>query len=113
VPEPERAGLLVDFGGVLTTNVFASFAAFAEEEGLPRDHIADAFRNQPEPRELLFQLELGKLDAQAFEPRFAEAIGWRPTAPRAWPRGCSRTPARTTRCSPRCARPSAPACAPA
>ena len=27
-------GLLVDFGGVLTTNVFDSFKAFCEKEGL-------------------------------------------------------------------------------
>jgi epoxide hydrolase-like predicted phosphatase len=78
VPEPERAGLLVDFGGVLTTNVFESFATFAEEEGLPRDHIADAFRNQPEPRQLLFELELGHLGAAEFEQRFAAAIGLAP-----------------------------------
>jgi putative hydrolase of the HAD superfamily len=70
-----REGLLVDFGGVLTTNVFASFAAFARDEGLPEGHIADAFRNQPEPRQLLFELELGQLDAPEFERRFAAAIG--------------------------------------
>ena len=55
--------------------MFASFARFAEEEGLPSDHIADAFRNQPEPRQLLFELELGQLDAATFERRFAAAIG--------------------------------------
>ena len=71
----ERTGLLVDFGGVLTTNVFESFAAFCEEEGLPRDHVKDAFRSSPVPRQLLFELELGQLSAAAFEPRFAEAIG--------------------------------------
>jgi FMN phosphatase YigB (HAD superfamily) len=81
VPEPERAGLLVDFGGVLTTNVFESFAAFAEEEGLPRDHIADAFRNQPEPRELLFELELGQLDARSSSRASPRRSAWRPTAP--------------------------------
>ena len=73
--ERRRTGLLVDFGGVLTTNVFASFAAFCEEEGLPRDHVKDAFRSSPEPRQLLFELELGQLSAAEFEPRFAAAIG--------------------------------------
>ena len=68
-------GLLVDFGGVLTTNVFASFARFCTEEGLASDAVADAFRNQPEPRDLLFQLELGRLSAAEFGPRFATAIG--------------------------------------
>ena len=70
-----RQGLLVDFGGVLTTNVFESFARFCVEEGLAPDAVADAFRNQPEPRDLLFQLELGRLRATEFGPRFAAAIG--------------------------------------
>ena len=74
MPGP-RTALLVDFGGVLTTNVFESFAKFAEAEGLEPGAIADAFRNQPQPRELLFQLELGKLSSAEFSPRFAEAIG--------------------------------------
>jgi epoxide hydrolase-like predicted phosphatase len=74
----DRKGLLVDFGGVLTTNVFESFAAFCEQEGLPRHHVRDAFRNSPEPRRLLFELELGQLDAEAFEQRFAAAIGLPP-----------------------------------
>ena len=73
--EGDRTGLLVDFGGVLTTNVFESFARFAREEGLPEGAVADAFRNDPVPRELLFELELGRLDAGTFERRFAAAIG--------------------------------------
>jgi hypothetical protein len=32
-----RDGLLVDFGGVLTTNVFDSFADFCRDEGMPPD----------------------------------------------------------------------------
>jgi epoxide hydrolase-like predicted phosphatase len=75
---PARRGLLVDFGGVLTTNVFASFAAFARDEGLAPDAVAHAFRNEPEPRELLFELELGRLSAAEFGPRFAAAIGLAP-----------------------------------
>jgi putative hydrolase of the HAD superfamily len=70
-----RSGLLVDFGGVLTTSVFESFAAFCREEGLPEDHVRDAFRSNPEPRQLLFDLELGNLEAAEFERRFAAAIG--------------------------------------
>jgi putative hydrolase of the HAD superfamily len=73
-----RSGLLVDFGGVLTTNVFQSFARFCREEGLPEDHVADAFRHRPEPRQLLFDLELGRLGTGEFEQRFAAAIGVAP-----------------------------------
>jgi putative hydrolase of the HAD superfamily len=68
----------VDFGGVLTTNVFESFAAFCRDEGLPEHHVRDAFRSDPEPRRLLFELELGRLDAGEFERRFAAAIGLGP-----------------------------------
>ena len=73
-----RKGLLVDFGGVLTTNVFESFAAFARDEGLEPGAIAHAFRNEPEPRRLLFELELGRLSSDDFGPRFAAAIGLAP-----------------------------------
>ncbi|HWT93470.1 MAG TPA: HAD family phosphatase [Solirubrobacteraceae bacterium] len=75
MPADRRTGLLVDFGGVLTTNVFASFAAFCRDEGLPEDLIAQAFRSSPVPRDLLFRLELGQLSAADFEREFARAIG--------------------------------------
>jgi putative hydrolase of the HAD superfamily len=68
-------GLLVDFGGVLTTNVFQSFKQFAENEGLDRDAIKRAFREDPEALGLLRRLEKGELTAQEFEPLFAERIG--------------------------------------
>ena len=57
-----RKGLLVDFGGVLTTDVFASFQAFCEAEGLEPDTVRDRFMNDPTARELLGDLETGKLD---------------------------------------------------
>ena len=37
-------GLLIDFGGVLTTRVFGSFEAFCEAEGLVADTVARRFR---------------------------------------------------------------------
>jgi epoxide hydrolase-like predicted phosphatase len=75
---PRREGLLVDFGGVLTTSVFESFAAFSKEEGLEPEHVARAFRDEDEPRQLLVDLELGRLSAADFGPRFAKAIGLKP-----------------------------------
>jgi putative hydrolase of the HAD superfamily len=68
-------GLLVDFGGVLTTNVFQSFKQFAEAEGLPPDTIKRAFKEDREALALLRRLEKGELDAHEFEPLFAERIG--------------------------------------
>ena len=40
-------GLIVDFGGVLTTNVFDSFKAFCRSEGLPEDTVKKIFRRTP------------------------------------------------------------------
>jgi epoxide hydrolase-like predicted phosphatase len=68
-------GLLVDFGGVLTTNVFQSFKEFAAGEGLPPDTIKRAFKEDREALALLRRLEKGELDAPEFEPLFAERIG--------------------------------------
>ena len=49
-------GLLVDFGGVLTTNVFGSFEAFCRAEGLEPDAVAQRFRQDAGARQLLFDL---------------------------------------------------------
>jgi putative hydrolase of the HAD superfamily len=70
-----RQGLLVDYGGVLTTNVFASFQAFCRVEGLDPDLVATHFRSNAEARQLLFDLEVGTLTEEEFEPRFAAVIG--------------------------------------
>jgi putative hydrolase of the HAD superfamily len=69
-----RRGLLVDFGGVLTTDVFSSFQAFCEAEGLQPDTVRDRFRADPAAQRLLFDLEEGKLSEEEFEPRFAELL---------------------------------------
>jgi putative hydrolase of the HAD superfamily len=70
----ERRGLLVDFGGVLTTDVFVSFQAFCKEEGLEPDAVAQRFRADPSARELLADLETGRLTEAEFEPRFAQLL---------------------------------------
>ena len=67
-------GLLVDFGGVLTTDVFASFKAFCEAEGLLADTVRDKFMKDPMARELLFDLETGALSEEDFEPKFAAVL---------------------------------------
>ena len=68
-------GLLVDFGGVLTTNVFQSFREFSEREGLDPDHVKEKFRSDPDALGLLRRLEKGEVDVDEFEPAFASAIG--------------------------------------
>lgn len=68
-------GLLIDWGGVMTTDLFASFRAFCEREGLSPDAVRDNFRGHRESRELLIGLETGALSEEDFEPRFAEILG--------------------------------------
>jgi epoxide hydrolase-like predicted phosphatase len=71
----ELRGLLVDWGGVLTSDVFASFEAFCAAEGLAPSTVRDRFRHDPQARALLAGLETGELDAGAFEARFAGLLG--------------------------------------
>jgi putative hydrolase of the HAD superfamily len=68
-------GLLTDFGGVLTTNVFDSFKAFCEAEGLPADTVKRTFRDNPEALAELRSLERGDLTVAEFEPRFGPHLG--------------------------------------
>jgi len=75
---PVLEGLLVDFGGVLTTDVFAGFAAFCAAEGLPPETLRDRFMHDPQARGLLGDLETGALGVAEFEPRFAAVLGVAP-----------------------------------
>jgi epoxide hydrolase-like predicted phosphatase len=68
-------GLLIDFGGVLTTNVFDSFKAFCREEGLPEDSVKKLFRERGEGLGLLRRLERGELSAEEFSQQFAPLLG--------------------------------------
>jgi epoxide hydrolase-like predicted phosphatase len=65
----------MDWGGVLTTDVFASFRAFCEVEGLEPDAVGRRFREDRDCRELLIALETGEVDEADFEPRFADLLG--------------------------------------
>lgn len=74
MPDGARRGLLVDFGGVLTTDVFASFREFCEAEGLLPDTVRDRFMKDPVARELLADLETGRLTEEEFESKFAAVL---------------------------------------
>jgi putative hydrolase of the HAD superfamily len=71
-------GLLIDFGGVLTTNVFDSFKAFCRAEGLPEDSVKNMFRERGEGLALLRRLEKGELSAEEFSQQFAPLLGVAP-----------------------------------
>ncbi|MDE3070414.1 MAG: HAD family phosphatase [Acidobacteriota bacterium] len=66
--------LLIDWGGVLTTNLFASFHAYCMRAGVDFEALGERFRRDPEFRTLLVALETGELDEERFEPRLAELL---------------------------------------
>ena len=68
-------GLLVDFGGVLTTNVFEAFREFCEKEGLEPDTVKRLFRENPEALRELRKLERGEVTREEFSERFAPHLG--------------------------------------
>jgi putative hydrolase of the HAD superfamily len=85
VPEPSdtldgdrRSALLIDWGGVLTSNLFASFNAHCIASGIEPETLRERFRGDSTARELLIALEKGQLDEPAFELQFATQLGVEP-----------------------------------
>lgn len=70
-----KRGLICDFGGVLTTNVFDSFKAFCVSEGLEPDAVKKLFRDNARALALLRRLERGEVTAQEFSQDFGELLG--------------------------------------
>jgi putative hydrolase of the HAD superfamily len=73
--DSKYTGLLVDYGGVLTTSLFDSFGAFCAAEGLDPETLANSFRTNREARQLLIGLETGAIDEDEFEPQLAAILG--------------------------------------
>jgi putative hydrolase of the HAD superfamily len=74
--EPGRyTALLLDFGGVMTTSVWDSFADFCRAKGLEEGTVKRLFREDPGALADLRQLETGALEEAAFEERFARRLG--------------------------------------
>lgn len=70
-----RTGLLTDWGGVLTSNLFTSFNDYCVRSEIEPDTVLGRFRKDPAARDLLIALETGKLDETAFEVQFAALLG--------------------------------------
>jgi epoxide hydrolase-like predicted phosphatase len=76
MPEADRhTALLVDFGGVLTTSVWDSFADFCRAKGLEEGAVKRLFREDPEALASLRGLETGTISEGDFEKRFAKLLG--------------------------------------
>ena len=73
-----RAGLLIDWGGVLTTNLFTSFRDFCVKVGIDPQTLRDRFSSDPTFRELLIALEKGELQEGEFEQQLAPLLGAEP-----------------------------------
>jgi epoxide hydrolase-like predicted phosphatase len=71
----ERSAVLLDWGGVMTTSLFDSFAAFCTTEGLDAGALRELFRGDREARALLIDFECGRIEEADFEPRLATALG--------------------------------------
>jgi epoxide hydrolase-like predicted phosphatase len=71
----ERSAVLLDWGGVMTGDLFGSFRAFCAAEGLDPDGLAKLFRHDRDTRALLIDFECGRIEETAFEPRLATALG--------------------------------------
>ncbi|HEY7620180.1 MAG TPA: HAD family phosphatase [Solirubrobacteraceae bacterium] len=71
----ERSAVLLDWGGVMTGDLFGSFRAFCAAEGLDPDGLANLFRRDRDARALLIDFECGRVEETDFEPRLATALG--------------------------------------
>ena len=73
-PEPQPRGLLLDWGGVLTSDVFAGFQIFCQDEGLDPLRVRDLFAAEPDGRQALVELETGVITEPEFELRLAALL---------------------------------------
>lgn len=77
---PDRRGLLVDFGGVLTTSVTRSWRAFCAEIGVPPETLRDVFLDAyadaagDSPVHLV---ETGRMSDEEFAAGLADALAQR------------------------------------
>jgi epoxide hydrolase-like predicted phosphatase len=73
-----RTALLIDWGGVLTTNLFTSFRAYCVKAEIDPQALRGRFSSDPAFRELLIALEKGELEEAAFEQQLAPLLGVEP-----------------------------------
>lgn len=68
-------GLLLDWGGVMTTNLFHAFGAFCETEGVAAEALRQAFLQDHETRAALIAFEEGRMEDDLFAGHLARALG--------------------------------------
>lgn len=68
-------GLILDFGGVVTTDFYGGLSAFCVREGLGTDAFVEAIRNSAEGRASLKAVERGELSQREFEQVLGRLLG--------------------------------------
>jgi putative hydrolase of the HAD superfamily len=68
-------GLIVDFGGVLTSNVFDAFRDFCRAEGIDPESVRTLFREDPSALRLVRSLEVGEIEEDEFSSGFGGLLG--------------------------------------
>ncbi|HEX6520961.1 MAG TPA: HAD family phosphatase [Streptosporangiaceae bacterium] len=68
-------GLILDFGGVVTTDFYGALSAFCVREGLAPDAFVHALRDTAEGRAALAAVESGRISQRAYEKTIAELLG--------------------------------------
>jgi putative hydrolase of the HAD superfamily len=74
-PNRRYKGLLLDFGGVITTDFFASIDDHCQRLGLPRGRFRQVVTTNPAGRELYHRIERGEISQPAFERGLAVLLG--------------------------------------
>jgi putative hydrolase of the HAD superfamily len=72
--EGHRSALLIDWGGVLTTNLFKSFQEHCLRAEIDPQKLLGRFRRDKEARDLLIALETGELAESDFEVQLAALL---------------------------------------
>jgi epoxide hydrolase-like predicted phosphatase len=65
----------MDFGGVLTTNMWEGFDEFCRSEGIEEGAVRSLFKHEPEALADLRLLETGEIEPAEFERRFGPRLG--------------------------------------
>lgn len=68
-------GLILDFGGVVTTGFYEALAAFCVREGLRPDAVVRALRDTPQGRSALAGVEQGTISQREYEIILGRLLG--------------------------------------
>lgn len=68
-------GLILDFGGVVTTDFYGALSAFCMRQGLAPGAFLHVLRDTDEGRQALAAVESGQITQRAYEKTIADLIG--------------------------------------